>query len=116
MTVLETVLLIVGMAVIGVPVVLGLLTPIVSAIVVRALPESAWDGTMLLFTQVAAAAATYLIGTLLLDLPWAAALVAALLVGITSYTRRAPEPLGYGLYDDLEPAALDDAPVPPARG
>ena len=88
MTVVTTVVLIAGMGVIGVPLVLGLLSPLAGAVVMRALPEGAWDGAMLLFTQVGAALVTYLIGTLALGLLWYAALVAALVVGITSYPRR----------------------------
>lgn len=43
-TALNTFFLILGMAVIGVPIILGLLGPIAGAVVVRVFPESAWDG------------------------------------------------------------------------
>jgi hypothetical protein len=93
MTAVTTVLLILGMGVLGVPVILGLLSPIAGAVVVRTFPEQSWDTAMALFAQAFAALATYLIGALALGLPWYAALIAALLVGITSYARRMPEPL-----------------------
>lgn len=103
MTVLNTVFLILGMAVIGVPVLLGLLSPVVSAVVVRVFPESAWDGVMLLFAQGGAATATFLIGSVAVGLPWGACLIAAVLVGITSYARRAPDSLS----SDLDLGFLD---------
>ena len=92
MTVLNTVLLVIGMGVIGVPLILGLLSPIAGAIVARTVSEPNWDAAMLFFAQIGGAAATYLIGVLVLGLPWYAALIAALLVGVTSYVRRVPEP------------------------
>src|SRR5215218_7566420 len=98
MTALNTFLLTLGMAVIGVPVLLGLLSPLVGAVVVRLFPESAWDDIMLLFAQGGAAAATFLVGFFAVGLPWVACLIAAVLVGITSYARRAPEPLDEGFY------------------
>jgi hypothetical protein len=93
MTAVKVVSLFFGMAVIGVPLLLGLLSPVAGWIVTRSLPPSAWDGAMLLFAQLGAATATYLVGALALDLPWYAALIVALIVGITSYVRRNPEPL-----------------------
>ena len=90
-TVLETVFVILGMALLGVPVILGLLSPVAGFVVSRTLPEPSWDAAMMAFTQLGAAVATYLVGALLVGLPWYAALIAALLVGITSYSRRAPE-------------------------
>jgi hypothetical protein len=91
-TVLKTVLLVVGMGVLGVPLILGLLSPAAGAIVARTVPEPSWDAAMTFFTQAAAGLCTYLIGAFGLGLPWYAALIAALLVGGTSYARRVPEP------------------------
>src|SRR5690349_11377538 len=89
MTVVKTILLFFGMAIIGVRLLAVLMGPI-SALVVRLLPPSNWDGAMLLISQLSAAATTYLVGSLALNLPWYAALIAALLVGVTTYSVRAP--------------------------
>jgi hypothetical protein len=108
MTVVTTVALIFGMAVLGVPIILGLLTPVVGFVVERALPEPAWDGLMLLWAQAGSALATYLIGALALGLPWYAALIAAFLVGITSYARR--DPSAYPMaeaWGEIRPEELD---------
>jgi hypothetical protein len=91
MTVVLTIVLIIGMGLLGVPIILGLLSPLAGAVVTRALPESAWDGAMFAFAQSFAALATFLIGWLVLELPWYAALIAALVIGLTTYARRAPE-------------------------
>src|SRR4051794_12587470 len=52
MTAVNTIFLVLGMALVGVPVLLGLLSPIVGAAVVRLSPESAWDGLMLFVSRV----------------------------------------------------------------
>ena len=92
------------MAVIGVPLILGILSPFVGAVVVRVFPEPAWDPVMLVFAQGWAHMITYLVGRLALGLPWAACLIAAVFIAITSYARRAPEPMcgkdGYGLLEN----------------
>jgi hypothetical protein len=103
MTVAKTILLFFGMAVIGVRV-LALFMGLISLVVMRLLPEPNWDGAMLLISQLLAAGTTYLIGTLALALPWYAALIAAVLVGITTYSVRAP---GHPAYADRSPAYDD---------
>lgn len=102
MTLIKVVLLAIGMGAVGVPVVLGVFVPVVGAVVTRVLPERAWNGVMLVFTQVFAALVTFAIGTVI-GLPWYAALIAALVVGITSYASRGSEPL---------PTYADDAAYP----
>lgn len=99
-------LLVLGMGAFGVRIVLGLLTPLAGAVVMRVRPERNWDGAMLLFAQLSAAAVTYLVGGPLLGLPWYAALIGAVLVGITSYAVRAPD-LYLPVYDI--PPALDES-------
>ena len=101
MSVFNTVVLIIGMALLGVPILLGLLSPLAGAVVTRTLPETAWDDAMLLFAQGFAALATFLIGKLAMGLPWYAALIAAFIVGITTYAKRAPEPGAYYPPTDL---------------
>jgi hypothetical protein len=112
--VVKTLLLVLGMCLIGVRLLLGLLTPLVGFAVTRLLSERNWDAVMMLFTQLTAAAATYLIGALALDLPWYAALIAAVVVGLTSYTVRAPEPYSPAYYDlapEVESANDDQGTV-----
>ena len=91
MTALYAVLVALGMALVGARVVLALLIFVAGAIFVRTLPEENWDGSMLLFTQMTAAIATFLVGYILVELPWYAAVPAALFVGVTTYAKRAPE-------------------------
>jgi MFS family permease len=98
-TVLSTILLILGMGVVGVRIIFGLLTPLASAVVTRTLPETAWDGAMLLFAQGITALATFLVGTLAIGLPWYAALIAAFIVGITSYAVRAPSEASWQAFE-----------------
>lgn len=128
MTSLNTFLLCLGMATFGAPLILNLLSPLAGAFVTRTLSEPAWDGAMLFFAQGTAALATFLVG-LAISLPWYAALIAALLVGITSYAKRAPESLldynpgfdasrGYDLEDDdrlfVAPESLEPSQIAPA--
>jgi hypothetical protein len=87
-TVFATTMLTFGMCVIGAPMMLNLLSPLAGAVVVRTLPETAWDGAMLAFAQVTAAVGAFAIGMFVLGLPWYAALIAGFVVGITSYAVR----------------------------
>lgn len=88
MTVFTTVLLVMGMGAIGAPLLLSLVAPLFGAVIGRTLPEHSWDLAMNAFCQAFAALTTYLIGVLVLGLPWYAALPAGLAVGVTSYARR----------------------------
>lgn len=89
--VVEAVLLFFGMALIGVRI-LGLLSPLVGAVVTRTLPETAWDGVMLLYAQGSAALVTFWIGMDPMGGPWYAAATVGFLVGITTFAVRSRRP------------------------
>src|SRR3712207_5118670 len=99
MTGVNTFFLMLGMGVVGVPLILGLVSPVAGAVVVRVFPQHLWDDVMMVVAQLGAAAATWVIGSVAVGLPWYACLIAALVVGITSYARRAPDTLSDPLYD-----------------
>src|SRR5436853_3222806 len=88
MTALNAFLLFFGMALLGVPLGFGIVSALVGPIVVRILPEQLWDDVMFLILNGGAAATTFLIGYLALDLPLWVSLLVAFLIAMTSYTRR----------------------------
>lgn len=91
MTALHAVELAIGMALLGVRLLFVVLLPLASVIVSRTIPPQNQDGAMLFITQLGAAASTFLLGTLAFHIPWYASLIAALFVGVTTYTVRNPD-------------------------
>ena len=88
MDVVEAILLFVGMALIGVRL-LGLLNPLIAAVLTRTLSETSWDGAMLLWAQGSAALVTLWLG-IEMGGPWWAAVIVALLVAVTTFATRRP--------------------------
>lgn len=85
----KTVLLTLGMALLGYRIFPGMFIDLVGRYVMTNLHPSAWIPTMMAFAQGGAALATFLLGVLVLGLPWYAALIAAMFVGVTTHTRPA---------------------------